>query len=319
MEEKKIMVSVFCLTYNHEKYIRNALEGLVKQKTIFPFEVLVHDDASTDKTPQIIKEYEEKYPHIIKPIYQEINQYSKGTGIIRPFLLPRASGKYFAWCEGDDCWISENKLQKQVEFLETHSDYSACAHKVKVIKNVNAQYDLSDIDYIPQITTDQDYNAPDIITNRVWFQTSSFMMRSELYRSIPDCFRLRGAGDYQLFMYSAFNGKVHCFSDVMSLYNYGVDGSWTIRVGKDKEKQINHAKALIKMLDNVDQYYNHQYSKPIQKKIVEQKRLLYSLTGDKEILLDHRVLISYLLSHVVHKYLPFILVWRKKLKNWLKP
>lgn len=123
MEDNQIFVSICCLTYNHELYIRDCLEGFIKQKTNFPFEILIHDDASTDKTQEIIREYEAIYPHIIKPLYQKENQYSKGKGISIKFQFPRAKGKYIAICEGDDYWTDPYKLQKQVDFLEKNDDY----------------------------------------------------------------------------------------------------------------------------------------------------------------------------------------------------
>lgn len=89
----KIMVSVYCLTYNHEKYIRDTLNGFISQVTNFKYEVFVHDDASTDKTASIIKEYANKYPNIIKPIFQTENQYSKGIRIFRTYIYPKMSGK----------------------------------------------------------------------------------------------------------------------------------------------------------------------------------------------------------------------------------
>ena len=108
--EDGIVVSVYCLAYNHEQYIRDALEGFVRQKTNFRYEVLVHDDASTDNTPAIIREYAQKYPDIIKPIFQTENQYSKGVKILPEIIHPKSSGRYIAFCEGDDYWCDENKL-----------------------------------------------------------------------------------------------------------------------------------------------------------------------------------------------------------------
>ena len=121
----QIMVSIACTTYNHEKYIRNALEGFVSQKTSFLFEILVMDDASTDGTADIIREYEKKYPELIKPIYQKVNQYSQG---LRPGQQnrDRAIGKYIAICEGDDYWIDNHKLQKQVDYMEAHPGCTFC-------------------------------------------------------------------------------------------------------------------------------------------------------------------------------------------------
>lgn len=120
------LVSICCLAYNHEPYIKQCLEGFLIQKANFPFEILIHDDASTDNTQDIIREYELKYPEIIKPIYQHENQYSKGVGVTRVFQFPRARGKYIAFCEGDDYWTEPYKLQKQVDFLEANPGYSMC-------------------------------------------------------------------------------------------------------------------------------------------------------------------------------------------------
>jgi len=119
----KPLVSVACITFNHEKYIEDAIEGFLIQETDFPFEILIHDDASTDNTANIVREYVEKYPNIIKPIFQTENQYSKGVKINSEFNFPRAKGKYIALCEGDDYWTDPNKLQIQVAFLEENPNY----------------------------------------------------------------------------------------------------------------------------------------------------------------------------------------------------
>ena len=133
MDKEVIGVSVYCTAYNHEKYIRNALEGFIKQKTTFKYEVIVHDDASTDNTASIIREYEEKYPNIIRPIYQTENQYSKGIDFIKNDICPLMRGKYVAVCEGDDYWTDELKLQSQYDGLEKNPTCFYCVHKVNTI------------------------------------------------------------------------------------------------------------------------------------------------------------------------------------------
>lgn len=120
------IVSISCITYNHVNYIRAAIDGFLMQKTTFPFEILIHDDASTDGTEDIIREYERKYPDIIKPIYETENQWSKGIRGSAVFNFPRARGKYIALCEGDDYWTDPYKLQKQVDFMEANEEYSLC-------------------------------------------------------------------------------------------------------------------------------------------------------------------------------------------------
>lgn len=129
----KPLVSICCITYNHEPYIRECLDGFLMQKTDFDFEILIHDDASTDKTADIIREYELKYPEIINPIYQTENQYSKGVRPINKFNFERAQGKYIAMCEGDDYWTDPLKLQKQVDFLDEHPEYVLSCHNYKTL------------------------------------------------------------------------------------------------------------------------------------------------------------------------------------------
>lgn len=128
-----ILVSICCITYNHEPYIKQTLDGFVNQITNFKYEVLIHDDASKDYAQNIIKYYESKYPELIKPIYQKVNQFSIGNYYVNEnFNFPRAKGKYIAICEGDDYWIDNYKLQKQIDFLENNPEYGLCYTKAKV-------------------------------------------------------------------------------------------------------------------------------------------------------------------------------------------
>ena len=127
------IVTVWCLAYNQKDFIRDALEGFVMQKTTFPFEVIVHDDASTDGTTAIVQEYARRYPDIIKPVIETENQWQKGglKHIIHIMNEKYRNGKYIAFCEGDDYWTAPHKLQQQVDFLESHAEYSMCFHSAK--------------------------------------------------------------------------------------------------------------------------------------------------------------------------------------------
>ena len=124
--EDKIMVSIQCLVYNHEPYLRQCLEGFVIQKTNFKFEAIVHDDCSTDNSAAIIREYAEKYPDIIKPIYESENQYSKHDGSLGRIMDSACKGEYIAFCEGDDFWTDILKLQKQFDALEEYPQATMC-------------------------------------------------------------------------------------------------------------------------------------------------------------------------------------------------
>jgi len=258
-----IKVSVFCLTFNHEKYIRQALDGFVMQKTNFPFEILVHDDASTDNTPKIIREYAEKYPHIIKPVFQTENQYSKKIGIIKNFLLPLAQGEYFAWCEGDDYWTDPYKLQKQIDFLNENKEYSICVHKA-VVRGCSFNTEQQ----FPSIESDKDFSVEEIIRHGGGiFATNSLMMKKEIYVEKPDCFYAPSFGDFQLFIYGAIRGKCMCLADVMSVYNRGVPGSWTNLHEAAVEKKISHYRDMIDMLNRVNVYYKYEYNDAISYRI----------------------------------------------------
>ncbi|AHL76051.1 glycosyl transferase family 2 [Stutzerimonas stutzeri] len=120
-------VSIVCLAYNHAPFIRETLDGFLQQETDFPFEVIVHDDASTDSTAAIIREYAARYPSLINPIYQRENQYRQGVTVSTQ-LFAQARGRYIAYCEGDDYWTDPRKLQIQVDFLEQHRDYVMTYH-----------------------------------------------------------------------------------------------------------------------------------------------------------------------------------------------
>lgn len=124
------LVSICCVTYNHAPFIRKCLDGFLMQETSFSVEILIHDDASTDGTDEIIREYTAKHPDKIFPLYEEENKYSNGyANKIDLFNYSRARGKYIAYCEGDDYWTDPLKLQKQVDFMESHPEFSVCWHR----------------------------------------------------------------------------------------------------------------------------------------------------------------------------------------------
>lgn len=147
MKDKNILVSIICITYNQAAYVQQTLDGFISQNTNFDFEVIIHDDASTDNTVKIIQEYCLKYPNIIKPIFQKENQFSKvGYGGIFRQMKKIAHGKYFAFCEGDDFWIDSFKLQKQVDILENDASVDL------VFTNINYIFQSSGV-CIPNFLT----------------------------------------------------------------------------------------------------------------------------------------------------------------------
>ncbi len=217
--ENNVLVSINCLVYNHESYIRQCLDGFVMQKTNFKFEVLVHDDASTDKSAEIIKEYENKYPDIIKPIYQSKNQYSQNVRVSYVYQYPRATGKYIAICEGDDYWCDENKLQKQFDFLEKHPDYYVCCHYNNVID------DDGNIVITPENVIERDITISDLSPYLGFPHTTSYFFRnpwldkSDENKELLKPFEVVSY-DKTFAIYFLKKGKVRLLGEIMSAYRY---------------------------------------------------------------------------------------------------
>ena len=226
-DNRPLMVSIRCITYNHEPYIRQCLEGFVMQKTNFRFEAIVHDDASTDGTADIIREYAEKYPDIIKPIFERENQYSKHDGSIRRIMDKACTGKYIALCEGDDYWTDPQKLQIQVDFMESHPEYSMCWHDAAILNVVIGETIGNHRRYKKNSTC----RVEDLIEGGGEFcPTLSMLYRRNIMEYAPKELFMQHVGDYPLQLYFALMGKVYYFDRCMGVYRANVTNSWTQRM-----------------------------------------------------------------------------------------
>lgn len=272
----ELMVTIRCLAYNHEPYIRQCLEGFVMQKTNFRFEAIVHDDASTDRTAVIIKEYAEKYPDIIKPIFEIENQYSKRDGSIRRIMNEHTHGKYVALCEGDDYWIDPYKLQKQVDFLERHLDYSLCFHNAVVF------YD--DIPRLPRffchIIESRDVSLEEITDSWI-IPTASMLYRRDVIEDYPQWTKQIYSGDLTLQLIAYSKGKLYYMNQIMSFYRmtYKTDSASSAVKGKLDFVYAQHA-LLYKLYDEYTNYIYHDIlSKRIDFKEKESKFVKYRKKG----------------------------------------
>lgn len=221
MSSDNVLVSICCITYNHVGYIRQCLDGFMMQKTDFAFEVLIHDDASTDGTTEIIKEYELKFPKVIKPLYETENQWVKGRRGSIVFNYPRAKGKYIAMCEGDDYWTDPHKLQKQVSFLENNPDYCACYTKAHVFnENLSSleNYTIG-VDYI---------SFENLLLNNTIPTLTMVYDRAIFARYLAEVNpRSHGwkMGDYPIWLYFAANSKIKFIDDITATYRVTVGSS----------------------------------------------------------------------------------------------
>lgn len=174
----KILVSIRCITFNHAMYLKNALNSFINQRTSFQYEIIVHDDASTDGTTEILKDYEKKYPNLIRAFYEEKNLYSQNLLSERMNEIDKneTRGKYIAYCEGDDFWIDNNKLQIQIDYMEQHPEYAMTGHNVIIMDSKN--HTVMPMD---GFNTEQDVTTEEIILNsKMCFQTSSFVIRKSV-------------------------------------------------------------------------------------------------------------------------------------------
>ncbi len=220
------VVSICCITYNHELYIEDALEGFLIQETDFPFEILIHDDASTDRTADIIIEYSNRYPKIFKLILQKENQFSKN---IRPtpIAIANARGKYIAFCEGDDYWNNSRKIQKQVNLLEQDLSASLCFHKVdKLIMKNNSISEFPEVEVAI-------CRAEDIIRDNI-IPTCSVLARKTTVQETPEWFNKIIMNDWPRWVMACQNGYALMINKKMGVYRVHREGMWSVTSWEDK-------------------------------------------------------------------------------------
>ena len=263
MENKDIMVTVFCTAYNHEKYIRQCLDGFVMQKTNFKYEVIIHEDASTDHTAEIIKEYEKKYPEIIKPIYETENQHDKGLYYTEEFCLRYAKGKYIALCEGDDFWVDEYKLQKQFDVMEKNPSCKLCICKVRAVQETGERLEQT----YPRIELNTRaygrFELLETICKEYSFQTSSYFFDkttlSKYYKEKPSFLKVAPVGDWPILLYfSQFD--IYYINDEMSCYRKNAIGNFSTTMNASSiSKQKKYYNSMIEMINEYDKYTNYKY------------------------------------------------------------
>ena len=250
-----MLVSINCAVYNHEAFLRQCLDGILMQQTDFRLEVIVHDDASTDNSVAIIREYTKKYPEIIKPIFQTENQYSKHDGTITRIMAQHTNGDYIAYCEGDDYWTDPHKLQKQVDYMESHPECMLCFH------NVMQRYEDEPIDDRPfAILEDRDYTADELILG--WIaQTASFVVRRtafKQYESFASSHPRLAWGDGPLCFVCASLGTVHAFPEIMSVYRHHAGGYTRLF---SASKMYAEAKSWRELIPCFDGAYKNSFRK----------------------------------------------------------
>lgn len=258
------LVSICTLTYNHNPFIKECLDGILMQKTNFAFELIVHDDASTDGTAEIIKEYKAKYPDIITPVYQTENQYSKGKRVMQEFVYPKTKGKYIAICEGDDFWTDPYKLQKQVDFLEAAPEYGVCYTPANILhlnKNLTEEF-----------LREGDPTIDDLIVNNPICTLTTIFRKELLLKYLeevkPENKNWR-MGDYPLWIWFAIHSKIKYLPCITATYRY-LEGS--VSHSTDKEKKMLFSLNTIE----IREYFKNRYNvTPPRKRYLKKLSRIY--------------------------------------------
>lgn len=216
-----VTVSVYCMTYNQENTIAQTIESIVSQKTDFNFELIIHDDASTDGTADIVRSYAEKYPHIIVPIFQSENQFHN-CNLVKTFINPVAKGRFVAVCEGDDYWTDENKLQLQVDVMTNDPECSLCFHAVN---QLSSDGDVMDVRPLKK----DGHVDPSLVIKRggLFCPTVSLMFRRNVMDTWPEFRNIADVYDYPAQVLAASMGRVYYIDRFMGVYRFASKGSWT--------------------------------------------------------------------------------------------
>jgi glycosyltransferase involved in cell wall biosynthesis len=286
--KEDIMVSICCITYNQAKYITQALESFIQQKTLFRYEVLIHDDASTDGTDKVITEYAAKYPDIVKPVFEKENQYSKGVDVNETYNFSRAKGKYIALCEGDDYWTSDSKLARQVEYMESNPECTLCFHNAEVVGSDGQIIRASFFPVMPFEKYFKKYSSvytPEEIILLDFAPTNSLMFRTADAHDFPAFFHNGVCGDLPLRIYMASKGYAYYIHEVMSAYRKGVAFSASALARKCKGEGNRVLKGHLYILDQFNEMTRFKYNAAVQKTKELKLFMHYFINGSKDVLL----------------------------------
>ena len=304
MKDPKL--SVILITYNHEKYIEKALDLVLSQVTDFPFEIVIGDDCSPDDTKNIIREYRDKYPDIIRIVHRE-----KNTG--RPTLnvyetTMKCRGDYLAYLEGDDYWTDSDKLQKQMDFLNEHPEYIACTHSHKMIDdNGNDITDPEILKISDMYKWSGEFTMDDFEKSGFWPGHYASVVSKNIYKNKKHDYTILYKShdfvdDGQILLFLLMEGKIYRLDDEMSVWRYvkkAGGNSWTSRSMKRniQKEDILMSMELMKWLEK--EYSLRDYAKIKAKKDFETALYLYSSSPSKENWQTVREIFEYNIKHVV--------------------
>lgn len=272
--DNKIKVSICCVTYNQQEYIKEALDTFINQKTNFNYEIIVHDDASTDNTVNIIKQYSKKYPNLVIPILEKENQYKIKPNSILEICFKKAKGEYIALCDGDDGFIDRNKLEKQIEYMDANPNISLCTHDTKVVDATG--------NFIENLSPYPNgiINIEMLLKDSKSMHTSSMLFRKKDVKKLPNYFHQATVGDLPLKLYLLSLGDGYHFDKVMSFYRTNAIGSWSLKEKKDISSLEKNHKMEIKLYNQFNEETKYIYDELVKSRILYKEFNYYLRTNN---------------------------------------
>lgn len=258
-------ITVVVMTYNHRDYIKQALDSILSQRINVDFDILIHDDFSNDGTYELLLNYQNKYKGKIRIIRQQSRKFIVDgfNMMIFKYVVPLIDSKYVAYCDGDDYWCDDSKLQKQYDFMETHPDYSMCFHCAYQLKSNN---DMSSKWFIKD---EGDIVLSDLINDKpgIPIATSSLFVKSNVFAEFSVWRKEYSVEDLPLYMTAALEGKIYRLSDVMCVYRQFASGSWSSQNKDNPERLISHQENLITGIKRFDAETKYKYHDIVTKHI----------------------------------------------------
>ena len=248
----RMKLSVMMITYNHERFIAQALESILAQKVNFDYEIVVGEDCSTDRTRDILMDFHRRYPDRIVPLLRDQNLGPMGN---TEATLAACRGLYLGFLEGDDYWICEHKLQRQVDFLDAHPDYAICCHRVRILDEMATNR----AGVLPHRSPGS-YTLEDLLTGN-FIYTCTVVYRRSTRGELPSWFRQIKLADWPLMALAAQSGKIQLMEEVMAVYRVHSEGHWSAH------SQAGQLRECIRMLEALDKELGYRYTKTIRRTI----------------------------------------------------
>lgn len=255
------LVSICTTTYNHIRYLESAIESFLMQECDFSYEILIHDDCSTDGTAELVQKLAAAHPDVIFPLYEEANQYSRNVPINETFNFPRARGKYIALCEGDDFWLCKDKLQRQIAALETHPECTFSFTDAVIHDENGLQPDRPFLPYYeherPYLPVADGVMTLAEVAMLSFIPTASFVFRTDTLRSLPPAFtdKMCQHGDLKMKLFLTAAGSAYYVAQQSCVYRENVAGSAFQVWKKEKRSQLyTRCETVVDMLEDVDAY-----------------------------------------------------------------